>query len=61
MNPQFDQPASLAGHERNAVRKRLSQIAVALGHPRLTAGQFAALIRERKKLERTLAADGSSH
>jgi hypothetical protein len=55
MNPQFDQPVSLAEYERNAVRKRLAQIAVALGHPRLPAEQFAALIRERKRLERVFS------
>jgi hypothetical protein len=44
-------------YERDAVRARLAQIAVALGHPRLTAKQSAALIRERTELGRTLAAD----
>ena len=50
------QPVLLASHERIAVRTRLAQIAVVIGHPRLTSEQLAALIRERKKLEHTLAA-----
>jgi hypothetical protein len=62
MNPQqLEQPVPFEAHERNAVRKRLAQLAVALGHLRLTAGQAAALIREQKNLNRTLAVDDSSH
>jgi hypothetical protein len=62
MNPQqLEQPVPFEAHERNAVSKRLAQIEVALGHPRLTAGQAAALIREQKSLKRKLAADDSSH
>jgi two-component system, OmpR family, response regulator len=54
------QSVPLMTHERNAVLKRLAQIEVVLGHPRLTAQQSAALIRERAKLERKLAAVDSN-
>ena len=37
----------LSDHERNAVLKRLKQIAVALGRPKLTSEQLEALIEER--------------
>ena len=56
MNPQFvETNVRLAIHEREAIRQRLAQIKIALGHPRLTARQAAALGRERKQLEQTLA------
>ena len=56
MNPlTLDKPIQLGSHERAAVRKRLGQIEVALGHPRLTAKQAAALMREQTELARTLA------
>lgn len=55
------QPVRIGGHERDAVRNRLAQITIALGHPQLTDKQSAALIQERMKLERTLAAnDGAA-
>jgi hypothetical protein len=49
----------LAAYERNAILKRLSQIAVALGHSAWTAEQLVALVREQTELRRTLAADES--
>jgi hypothetical protein len=62
MNPQtletvVQLTAKMGDHERTAVRKRLAQIAVAVGHPKLTSKQLAALFGERTKLERALAAD----
>jgi hypothetical protein len=57
MNPIYVEDAvQLVWHERDAVLKRLKQIAVALGHPRWTAKQAAALIREQAELERKLTA-----
>jgi hypothetical protein len=51
--------AKLGSHERTAILKRLDTISIALGHPRWTDSQKAALRRERKALVRTLAyADG---
>jgi hypothetical protein len=44
-------------HERSAVRARLAQIDVAIGHPKLTIQQVAALRRERTSLESVLAAE----
>jgi hypothetical protein len=49
----------LAAYQRNAILKRLAQIAVALGHSTWTAEQLAALVREQTELQRTLAADES--
>jgi hypothetical protein len=49
----------LTQYERNAVIKRVAQIAVAIGHPQRSAEQIAALLRERASLESTLAADDS--
>jgi hypothetical protein len=58
MNPlSLATPIQMGAHERNAVRKRLAQIEIVLGHPRLTAKQAAAIIQERKSLESALAAD----
>jgi CheY-like chemotaxis protein len=50
-----DQTVLLTAFERNALQKRLGQIAVALGHPRWTAKQLAALMQERAELESKLA------
>ncbi|HEX3725594.1 MAG TPA: hypothetical protein VHV08_05100 [Pirellulales bacterium] len=44
----------MAIYDRDELRKRLSQIAVALGHPRLTAKQSIALRSERRNLEAAL-------
>jgi hypothetical protein len=56
MNPVcVDQRVPLTEFERSALQKRLGQIAVALGHPKWTAEQLAALIRERAELESKLA------
>jgi hypothetical protein len=55
MNPVYvDERAPLTAYERSAVLKRLSQIAVALGHPRRTTSQAVVLLRERAELERKL-------
>jgi hypothetical protein len=51
----IDDAVQLTAFERNALQKRLGQIAVALGHQRWTAKQSAALMREREELERKLA------
>jgi len=55
------QPVQVKGYERCALEKRLSNIAVALGHPRLTAKQSAALVRERSEIECKLTSRASSH
>jgi hypothetical protein len=46
----------LTAYERKALQQRISQIVVALGHPRRTVKQAAVLIRERAALESKLAA-----
>jgi hypothetical protein len=46
-------------HERAAVRERLKQIGVAIGHPKLTTAQLEALMRERVQLERALVGEES--
>lgn len=47
--------STITEHEREAVLKRLKQIAVEFTFPKLTASQAAALMRERMVLESTLA------
>jgi hypothetical protein len=59
MNPSFvektvDEPVQLTTHERDALRARLTQIAVALGHLGRTPKQMAALMRERTEIARKL-------
>jgi hypothetical protein len=56
MNSQsLTQLVTIGPQERAAVRKRLTQIAVALGHPRMAAVHSAILVRERASLEQILA------
>lgn len=59
MNPLAleSETVTITAHERNAVRKRLAQIEVMLGHPKLTARQADAIIQERDMLARALGDD----